>query len=124
MSRKFTTKMETSYVFRIFLLITLSQNFNPRQQRAKRLHGMFHNALQGEAHRSFIETLEMYDHNYDPEVHFGDTIPLLQSSGTGKSCMVDEIGNTVCSAFLPMHQNFIVMNAMLRYRQSASTSRG
>jgi hypothetical protein len=57
---------------------------------------MFHHAFQGVAHEDFIRGLDIYDHIYDPKIHFGRTIPLLQSSGTGKSRMVDEMGNKVC----------------------------
>ena len=37
----------------------------------------------------------VYDAIYDPSQHFGRSIPILQSNGTGKSCLVEELGNKV-----------------------------
>jgi hypothetical protein len=64
---------------------------------------MFHHAFQGEANRRFIKGLSIYDHIYDSSVHFGRIIPIVQSSGTGKSRLVDEIGHEVCFSFSSMY---------------------
>jgi hypothetical protein len=62
---------------------------------------MFNQAFRGLAHEDFIKGLDIYNHIYNPKIHFGRTIPLLQSSGTGKSRMVYEMGYQVCFAFPP-----------------------
>jgi len=63
---------------------------------------MFHQEYRGGAVESFIEALNTYGKIYKPNKHFGRTIPLIQSSATGKSRLVAEIGKTVRFAFNPI----------------------
>jgi DNA helicase TIP49 (TBP-interacting protein) len=64
-------------------------------QQARRLDGMFRQAYRGQSVRAFLEALPIYHAMYDPKKHFGRCIFILQSSGTGKSRMVKELGNEV-----------------------------
>jgi hypothetical protein len=66
-----------------------------RRQQAERLHDQFPSAFRGEADKDFLKSLDVYHSIYDPQLHLGRTIALLQSSGTGKSRLVKEIGNKV-----------------------------
>jgi ABC-type transporter Mla maintaining outer membrane lipid asymmetry ATPase subunit MlaF len=66
-----------------------------RGQQAVRLHIKFESEFRGKANKEFEEGLDIYQHIYDPHVHFGRIIAILQSSGTGKSKLVKEIGNKV-----------------------------
>jgi hypothetical protein len=61
---------------------------------------MFHQAYQGKAVDDFRIGLDVYREIYDPKVHFGRSIPILQSSGTGKSRLIDELGNLVQTDFI------------------------
>ena len=45
--------------------------------------------------KDFIRALSIYDRIYDPKLHFGRCISILQSSGTGKSRLVEELGKEV-----------------------------
>ena len=56
---------------------------------------MFSREYQGESHKLFLRALDDYENIYNPKKHFGRIIPIIQSSGTGKSRMVREIGNEV-----------------------------
>ena len=56
----------------------------------------FQAKYQGDAVTVFLKSLKsVYEENYNSVAHYGRTIPILQSSGTGKSRLVKEIGNTV-----------------------------
>jgi len=81
--------------FLVFLFFIVLDSFQSREQQATRLHGMFRDHYKGVAHEDFIKGLDIYDQFYDPNIHFGRTIPLLQSSGTGKSRMMYEMGKKV-----------------------------
>jgi len=60
---------------------------------------MFRQEYRGGAVENFIEALNIYGNMYDPNKYFGRTIPLVQSSATGKSRLVEEIGKLVRLAF-------------------------
>jgi len=49
----------------------------------------------GDAVKSFIDGLDVYSDIYNNERHYGRSIALLQSSGTGKSRLVHELGKQV-----------------------------
>jgi hypothetical protein len=70
-----------------------------RSQQAERLDQMFRQAYQGKAADDFRLGLDVYRKIYNPMVHFGRWISVLQSSGTGKSRLVKELGNLVQSDF-------------------------
>jgi ABC-type lipoprotein export system ATPase subunit len=61
---------------------------------------MFRQAYQGEAAEHFRRGLDVYRAIYDPDVHFGHWVSILQSSGTGKSRLVKELGNLVQTDFI------------------------
>ncbi|KAJ6513149.1 hypothetical protein C8R45DRAFT_336049 [Mycena sanguinolenta] len=62
------------------------------QKKAQRLHEAFSVQYHGAAHIRFCETLrDGYDQWYQPSVHYGRIIPMLQSSCTGKSRMQYQI---------------------------------
>jgi len=56
---------------------------------------MFSREYQGDFHKLFVGALDDYQNIYDPRKHIGRIIRIIQSSGTGKSRMVREIGNEV-----------------------------
>jgi len=56
---------------------------------------MFRLNYQGDFHKLFVQGLDDYEKIYDPKKHFGRIIPVIQSSATGKSRMVKEVGNEV-----------------------------
>jgi hypothetical protein len=80
---------------------------------------MFQENFRGTAHEDFIKGLEIYDQFYDRRIHFGRTIPLLQSSGTGKSRLVSQMGSKVRFSFHRVHMSD---NAMYRFPYLASAS--
>lgn len=46
--------------------------------------------------QNFIDTLEnTYASMYDSQAHFGHSIPVIQSSGSGKSRMMEEVSHKV-----------------------------
>jgi len=50
-----------------------------------RQHAMFTRKYKGDFHRLFVGALDDYQKIYDRQKHFGRIIPIIQSSGTGKS---------------------------------------
>jgi hypothetical protein len=56
---------------------------------------MFHEPYQGGIADKFANALEIYRKMYDREKHFGRCISIVQSSCTGKSRLVQELGNRV-----------------------------
>lgn len=50
---------------------------------------------EGGALDNFLEAIEWYESNYQPKIHYGRTISILQSSGTGKSRLVDQLASVV-----------------------------
>ena len=56
---------------------------------------MFHQEFQGKADDDIRAGLDVYRQIYDDEAHFGRSISLLQSSGTGKSRLVEQLGHLV-----------------------------
>jgi ABC-type histidine transport system ATPase subunit len=61
-----------------------------------RLHAMFSRQYQGDFHKLFVGALDDYQKLYNPQKHFGRIIPIIQSSGTGKSRLVRQIAYEVC----------------------------
>jgi hypothetical protein len=98
--------------------LILPHTFQYRERHAERV---FYQAFQGVAHQNFISALDIYDKMYDPKIHFGRIIPLLQSSGTGKSRILDEIGKMVRFEFVPMF-TILTVYSMARCPHSASAS--
>ena len=56
---------------------------------------MFHREYRGDAVKSFSRGIDVYGRIYDPKRHYGRSIAILQSSATGKSRLVQELGNEV-----------------------------
>ena len=56
---------------------------------------MFNREYKGDFHKLFVGALDDYQKIYDPEKHFGRIIPIIQSSGTGKSRLVREMASEV-----------------------------
>lgn len=56
---------------------------------------MFTQEYCGLATKDFIASLDIYRKIYDPSQHFGRIIPIVQSSGTGKSRLLVEVNETV-----------------------------
>lgn len=56
---------------------------------------MFRSKYRGSAAQSFARAIDIYGKIYNPKQHYGRSIAILQSSGTGKSRMVQELGNEV-----------------------------
>jgi len=61
---------------------------------------MFHQTFQGKADDDFRAGLDVYREIYDDRVYFGRWISLLQSSGTGKSRLVEQLGRLVQTDFI------------------------
>jgi len=59
---------------------------------------MFDQTYEGNAVKSFIRGLDVYSKIYKQDRHYGRSIALLQSSGTGKSRLVHELGKRVCAS--------------------------
>ena len=70
--------------------------FIQRDEQVVRLQQMFEQKYEGNAVESFIHGLDVYSDLYEPARHYGHCIALLQSSGTGKSRLVYELGKMVC----------------------------
>ncbi|EIW79940.1 hypothetical protein CONPUDRAFT_155332 [Coniophora puteana RWD-64-598 SS2] len=68
-----------------------------RGEQAYYLYGPFTRKYRGSAVDDFVKALDMYDKMYDKDKHFGRCIPIIQSSGTGKSRLMDELAKTVPS---------------------------
>jgi hypothetical protein len=66
-----------------------------RKGKAQRLNAMFRTEYRGNAAKSFALAIDVYSKIYDPKKHHGRSIAVLQSSVTGKSRMVEELGNEV-----------------------------
>jgi hypothetical protein len=99
-SNLITHRMYATTLQDVFLTTATAARLQPvmtphRAERAKRLHSMFGRQYQGNFHKLFVEALNDYEKIYNPGKHFGRIIPIIQSSGTGKSRMVREIGNDV-----------------------------
>ena len=56
---------------------------------------MFHRQYRGDAVESFTLGIEVYAKMYDPKLHYGRSIAIPQSSATGKSRLVQELGKKV-----------------------------
>jgi hypothetical protein len=56
---------------------------------------MFSQPYRGKAVDDFVAGLKIYDKIYDPNIHFGRCISIIQSSGTRKSRLVRELGGKV-----------------------------
>jgi hypothetical protein len=79
---------------------------------------MFHQEYRGGAVSDFITALSIYRRIYDPNVYFGRSISILQSSGTGKSRFVKELGNIVDICFtvlLPQPDQSMSLDTNLKY---------
>jgi hypothetical protein len=50
----------------------------------------------GDAVESFVLGLKVYTEMYSPKLHYGRSIAIPQSSATGKSRLVQELGKKVC----------------------------
>ena len=66
---------------------------------------MFFQKYQGNAVESFIDGLDVYSNIYDQKRHYGQCITLVQSSGTGKSRLIRELGKKVRVSSTPDHQS-------------------
>ncbi|KZT20204.1 hypothetical protein NEOLEDRAFT_1182730 [Neolentinus lepideus HHB14362 ss-1] len=62
------------------------------QNEAVQLQKAFSAPVQGNAVDNFVEALKAYDKMYRPEEHYGRSIAIVQSSGTGKSRLMKEVG--------------------------------
>ena len=60
-----------------------------------RLHAMFTRKYKGDFHKLLVGALDDYQKIYDRQKHFGRIIPIIQSSGTGKSRLVREMAYEV-----------------------------
>jgi len=65
------------------------------EEQAARLDAMFTQDYHGEAAELFAGALKKYNKFYNSSRNFGRCIPIVQSSGTGKSRLVAELGNQV-----------------------------
>ncbi|THH11518.1 hypothetical protein EW146_g8010 [Bondarzewia mesenterica] len=61
-------------------------------EQATRLNLHFHREFKGLAVERFVKTIPHYEAMYDLRKHYGRIIPIVQSSGTGKSRLVEELG--------------------------------
>jgi hypothetical protein len=81
---------------------------NQREEQAYRLDHMFLQPYRGEDVDNFGAALVTYNEMYDPKRYFGRCISIIQSSGTGKSRLVKELGSKV-------HHIFIVPQRLLSW---------
>ncbi|THG94313.1 hypothetical protein EW026_g7126, partial [Hermanssonia centrifuga] len=65
------------------------------ESRAKRLDISFREEYRGQAADQFLMALPKYEKMYSSDQHYGRTIVILQSSGTGKSRLVKELGEAI-----------------------------
>ena len=63
--------------------------------RMRELEAAFHRPYLGEALNNFIRAVDWCEANYDASQYCGRMIAILQSSGTGKSRMVEELATQV-----------------------------
>ena len=82
----------------------------------QRLYTNFTSPYIGEAADDFVAALAHYESTYDPEIHYGHTIVIVQSSGTGKSRLVDEIGRQVGLNFTSHISGLRVSTIVGRFR--------
>ncbi|ETW80221.1 hypothetical protein HETIRDRAFT_475834 [Heterobasidion irregulare TC 32-1] len=64
-------------------------------EKEKRLDRAFHEEYRGGAVNDFFQALEEYESIYKRDIHYGKIISILQSSGTGKSRLVEELGSRI-----------------------------
>ncbi|KAF8324213.1 uncharacterized protein EI90DRAFT_3076347, partial [Cantharellus anzutake] len=62
-----------------------------REQRRTQLEASFCGDYRGDNAQIFLQALGVYDKIYDSSLYYGRSIPILQSSGTGKSRLVAEV---------------------------------
>ncbi|KAF8331366.1 uncharacterized protein EI90DRAFT_3057693, partial [Cantharellus anzutake] len=62
-----------------------------REERQARLEASFRRNFRGDSVTTFLQALNAYGEMYDSDLHYGRSIPILQSSGTGKSRLVAEV---------------------------------
>ncbi|KIM44785.1 hypothetical protein M413DRAFT_362557 [Hebeloma cylindrosporum] len=86
--------------------IRVTSDSETPEQQAERLHLMFHQGFRGKAHQRFIDALgTTYTTLYDETKYFGRTIPVVQSSASGKSRMVYEMGKMVPTLSICFRRN-------------------
>ena len=61
-----------------------------------RLYGAFNKQYLGNAVDEFESALTEYESIYNSVNHYGRCIAILQSSGSGKSRLVEELGSRAC----------------------------
>jgi hypothetical protein len=66
-----------------------------RDEKAFLLYHGFHQKYEGIAANLFYNVLNVYERIYNPAQHYGWSIAILQSSATGKSRIVYELGEKV-----------------------------
>ena len=66
-----------------------------RIERLNNLHVKFQVEYRGTAVQELRDSLNRLDANYDGSVHYGRIIPIVNSSGLGKSKLVFELGKQV-----------------------------
>jgi hypothetical protein len=60
-----------------------------------RLHAMFNQTYKGDYPKLFVRALNDYEKIYDTRKNFGRIVPIIQSSGTGKSRLVRQMAYEV-----------------------------
>ncbi|ETW75888.1 hypothetical protein HETIRDRAFT_390312 [Heterobasidion irregulare TC 32-1] len=65
----------------------------------------FRSPYLGETANNFVTALDHYESNYDPETHYGKTVAIVQSSGTGKSRLIEEISKRIPSISICLRQD-------------------
>ncbi|KAH9918641.1 uncharacterized protein B0H18DRAFT_937670 [Fomitopsis serialis] len=67
-------------------------------EQARDLSAAWRQEYRGPALENFLQAMQWYEANYDSSIHHGRTIAILQSSGCGKSRLVDELASKVRSS--------------------------
>ncbi|KAF8324221.1 uncharacterized protein EI90DRAFT_3076383, partial [Cantharellus anzutake] len=62
-----------------------------REERQAQLEAFFRRNFRGDSVTAFLQALDSYGEMYNSDFHYGRSIPILQSSGTGKSRLVAEV---------------------------------
>jgi hypothetical protein len=92
------------------------------KQEKQSLHRSFVQTFSGDAKNRFIEDLRIYADIYAsaPDVYYGRTIAIVQSSRTGKSKLMKDLGLEVKPYVLAVYSPLIV--ELHRYLRSRSAS--
>lgn len=82
--------------FTLRVLSDTTYRYSP--DRARDLEEGWHQQYQGTTLEHFLQAMTWYESNYDPVKHYGRIVAIIQSSGSGKSRLVDELALKVCQA--------------------------